>query len=1808
MNFIDVISYVAGRPENLFDGLPIQQGVHLYWSWHRRLPYPLGGFTVTKGENPPELVARLPVPANPETALRRLNTHPDYTILRDRFSDTASDVHALLAELTRPPDPYARQQRLLPDMGDRSTIRMTLQNALLMGCLDPYIARMAGVSFLDPTAPGGHLGSYRVIGHWGGEYWPIFREDFARLPVLNRIHAPLRLGDLQIYALNRDVSVNDPAAIDIYDKHLIVSGNGSPAVRFELDYPVEGFVLEFYDGWSAPGATWQIAVDGEVVSGAVTTSAIGMIRPGRPFRILDIVSGPDGPWRFAGALFQERNGAIGDQASDSIVPRLLPAEETMVPTPELHRLIRQPAPAILDENGYIRDHHSDIKQFVHTQAPEDFVHQAVRMHFSKLSGTAAGANSGLFLPRGDRGLVDPLPVQSGGEELILTGLQAYFSFNQVVKNLKNGEPARVFGRSRYLKDHPEDEQKYVLQLDGNGFISLAATPGVKNLGRTFSFHCWLRVDADNPEPYPTIVGNRWEVSCWWGLARTETGNYRMRFWMSENESGADRQFQSNTEIRPGEWTSVGVSYNGQYVQFYAHGVPDARHEAALGDLLWNPGPMNLGAESGSTGSAFYYPLKGAIADLAIWERRIGPEEGMSRIRSQGVYLAQQQPYANLIYRHYQRITFGPVSEPFRLPADAQLQALGNSFTIQLWVNPRGVRQDYPTLIGNNWMQSFWLGLMPSGDQFIPRLWLNKAPDNFDNLFHADRGLPEDRWSLLTFSYDGEVIRFYIDGRPAGVYPAALGPLRTNDQAITLGADATSIPSRRDYPFQGSLSDIQIWREALTPAQINAKLSVHQWTDRGVPDHTYHYYARGVDIFGRTSNWSGRKRIVAASAPEHSPPVNVHAQFLKIRGRVTGVRERANGFTLVTDLALSSDILGALTGYDVKLTRQLSLQDPPFDQPPRRQPVLQAFSIESAELEEDRVLLQVTVPPYAFFFPDDRKRDWLEIEFDRHFAVRWAWSGLQQLYNASVDEFQIFLKTGSMNVLRGQVTSVEELAGRQFRVSTNIRANLVINELVDTACSIGPNKFFIRQHGRGNNLRFDLEYLGEPLVRPEAGQLFIYNVTPDHSVFVNYNNTGNWDHSYDKIPLGEPQVFASNRRSRAEVVLMNSVTPEQLNAGDSPAAVERRNLFERGVDWLPNGPFYKISFTRFSLPAALRRPETAHYVPGALVGYVQQGVEQHWRDFYVFWHAWADNQLIVYALPHEKGEVTPSFIFSDATPSRFYIGKHFSVELPLPANPVFPALDPNLNYHLALNASDADGHNSGLSPIIRMVAVNRRRPPRPEPPRIVSISKLDYYQLSKVSIEWDALPEPGIAFHLFRATDAAIYEQDLLQRRTRQGIYRGLSASRIFEDDPDMGVWIRTKDLRVTNSLFPAPNTPEWREMTPIWRAWAERFYPSRTPAELGRLANAPGNEKAFTLLNPKPTTDLEFQDQVNGRINNRYYYRLRSQSVSLQQSTQWSSVSDPVVPPLYHPPAKPVITKIEAGDRRISLAWSMNREPTFQEVILYRGRDARAIEDIRWWSVEPDPRIVARVGDPRIKTENRSIRLPGSLPLNRIQDIRGVFRLDAFDFAADDPRNQPRAMNYWVTRSAYPSGPSLFTPAPDETGRHELSNLRPVADGVAMVLVYRDPVDRQFKLFAQYHTPGFGDADLLGLTDYYYRLLAVDHDRNVSEPSEIRRARTLEIEPPAAPAVLLDRQVIDPDRQRIQLEYVNPHPAYQLLIQRRNDGDLVWTNVVPWQIPDGSPYIEEVDTGQIVEYKVWCKTPSNMTCHTPPTVLSLPVM
>ena len=513
----------------------------------------------------------------------------------------------------------------------------------------------------------------------------------------------------------------------------------------------------------------------------------------------------------------------------------------------------------------------------------------------------------------------------------------------------------------------------------------------------------------------------------------------------------------------------------------------------------------------------------------------------------------------------------------------------------------------------------------------------------------------------------------------------------------------------------------------------------------------------------------------------------------------------------------------------------------------------------------------------------------------------------------------------------------------------------------------------------------------------------------------------------------------------------------------------------------------------------------------------------------------------------------------------------------------------------------------------LIAVDRRKPQPPLRPTLSDIGKADYHNLSEVTVSWGRA-QGATYYQLYRATDSAIFAQDLESRRLKGNHYAGRTELDIFENNTTWFDAFRQKDAAAvapalvrTLATMELPQlfghvkgTPEWNNVTPIWQYWADWYYPSlrvnNTLDEIQALADLDGNQAAFTLLNSEPISELTYTDKVNGAVNNRYYYRLRSQGLNLSQSL-WGLTSlgkAAAVPSV--PPRTPVFTKVEAGDRQITLEWALNREPDLKGYVLYRSQNKDLLEDLRWFDVEFPQGSAAvqriEIDDPRIVVRNGAIEISDALP---IQSIVGVYRANEFDFKRPLSMAQVQAVNFRESERSFQH---------DSVAHTYRISLNRVADGVNMVVVVRSSLGFYTLLKYKHANYPYLDNSVQGLTTYFYKLLAKNSSNISSSNGEIQSAKAFEIEPPIVPEFTIIRATLG-GVDEIVLRTIHLENL-EVAIQKRQVGDNSWRRWIEWNTR--SVFTDSnINRGHSIEYRILVRTLNKLVCTQPFQIESYPI-
>jgi hypothetical protein len=149
-----------------------------------------------------------------------------------------------------------------------------------------------------------------------------------------------------------------------------------------------------------------------------------------------------------------------------------------------------------------------------------------------------------------------------------------------------------------------------------------------------------------------------------------------------------------------------------------------------------------------------------------------------------------------------------------LVSDAQSLDLTSELTLEAWVKPSAL-----TGLGTV--------LRKDGDRILPRYALNANDftatpaaylhiDAVPDRVSAQQRLPLNQWTHVAVTYDGAVIRLFVNGDEKGA-KAASGAVRTSGGAFRIGGAPWG------HWFKGRLDDIRVYDVAVGPAQIRADM-------------------------------------------------------------------------------------------------------------------------------------------------------------------------------------------------------------------------------------------------------------------------------------------------------------------------------------------------------------------------------------------------------------------------------------------------------------------------------------------------------------------------------------------------------------------------------------------------------------------------------------------------------------------------------------------------------------------------------------------------------------------------------------------------------------------------------------------------------------------------------------------------------------------------------------------------------------------------------------------------------------------------
>jgi len=325
-------------------------------------------------------------------------------------------------------------------------------------------------------------------------------------------------------------------------------------------------------------------------------------------------------------------------------------------------------------------------------------------------------------------------------------------------------------------------------------------------------------------------------------------------------------------------------------------------------------------------------------------------------------------------------------------------------------------------------------------------------------------------------------------------------------------------------------------------------------------------------------------------------------------------------------------------------------------------------------------------------------------------------------------------------------------------------------------------------------------------------------------------------------------------------------------------------------------------------------------------------------------------------------------------------------------------------------------------------------------------------------------------------------------------------------------------------------------------------------------------------------------DEVDGRVRNRYLYRIQSVGENVAESVGWSPASSPVAPrPSRLPRAPSILEQSVVDGESVRLRWSFGGSDVVEYLVFRTVDDAGELDDLRY----AEEFIIARLPDPRLRVaphddwpgERPRLRVP---PDHDFESLRAVYPSSEIIWNGSLPVPRQDAFNLLEPGEGRMSDDGGF-----------LEGLRPTATGTSVVLVYE--FDQGPRRVIPNLTGGmvWTDSSPPRGIDISYRIAAITNDGRRSTGSPLVAARVPE-RSPEAPDLQVQRTPIDGASHSVQVSWTADAGA-EVLVQGRSPDDELWSSIGSWRPTATGEFDDVVPAGESRIFRAWARFVNPLT-------------
>ncbi|MEX2311549.1 MAG: LamG-like jellyroll fold domain-containing protein, partial [Rhodospirillales bacterium] len=426
-----------------------------------------------------------------------------------------------------------------------------------------------------------------------------------------------------------------------------------------------------------------------------------------------------------------------------------------------------------------------------------------------------------------------------GDSVDTSNLEGYWRFDQVHEH---GYAIDLSGHGNFAgigHGAPADPYTPVMNFDGStSDITTAAAPAISG---SHSAEVWFKTTSTGTVVVMSTVDGNTDDRDYMQI-RLDNGIVNMEV---AGDTGFDvYTFNASDTLNDGEWHHVAYSYDVSTQTFatyldgasYTNGSLTVNNDVGLFDP---DGNFQIGTSRSGTQN-----FDGEISDVRLWDdirtpteiadhydaRLNGDETGLAayyRLDKDGADSSANANDGTLT--DVTRIDVSPMPIPFaramafdgttdyvsiNQSSDFQVDT---TFAIEAWIKPDSF-SDWGSILSNTYDQAsvesgYTLGLTTGGG-----VRFAFAVDGVQTVFDAPASsLSLNQWSHVAATYDGAVVKIYVDGEEV-LSQAHAGTVMDYSPVNDLKIGAYQDPNET-HLFDGAIADVRLWDETRTVNQI-----------------------------------------------------------------------------------------------------------------------------------------------------------------------------------------------------------------------------------------------------------------------------------------------------------------------------------------------------------------------------------------------------------------------------------------------------------------------------------------------------------------------------------------------------------------------------------------------------------------------------------------------------------------------------------------------------------------------------------------------------------------------------------------------------------------------------------------------------------------------------------------------------------------------------------------------------------------------------------------------------------------------------